>query len=76
MCCKIWVWEPTSNHSKRRMQMKLTPPKAITFWISIVLGLLGLLSQIGILAVLPIAAFWLLFIGFVLLVLALLIKGL
>ena len=56
--------------------MKLTPPKAITFWISIVLGLLGLLSQVGILAVLPIAAFWLLFIGFVLLVLGLLVKGL
>jgi hypothetical protein len=58
------------------MQMKLTPPKMITFWIAIVLALLGLLSQIGILAVIPIAGFWLLFIGFVLLVLGLLIKGL
>jgi hypothetical protein len=58
------------------MQMKLTPPKMITFWIAIVLALLGLLSHIGILAVLPIAAFWLLFIGFVLLVLGLLVKGL
>ncbi|GAB1471377.1 hypothetical protein MASR2M66_22550 [Chloroflexota bacterium] len=56
--------------------MKLTPPKNITFWISVVLGLLGLLSELGIFSLLPIAAFWLLFIGFVLLVLALMVKGL
>jgi len=58
------------------MKMKLTPPKNITFWISVVLGLLGLLSELGIFSLLPIAAFWLLFIGFVLLVLALMVKGL
>jgi len=58
------------------MQMKLTPPKMITFWISILLGLLGLLSQLAIFTAIPIAAFWLLFIGFVLLVLGLLVKGL
>ena len=56
--------------------MKLTPPKEITFWIAVVLGILGLLAEIGTLSVLPIAAFWLLFIGFVLLVLGLLVKGL
>ena len=58
------------------MNIKLTPPKQITFWIAIVLGVLALLSQLGSLTVLPIAAFWLLFIGFVFLVLALLVKGL
>jgi hypothetical protein len=56
--------------------MKLTPPKEITFWIAVVLGLLGLFSEIGVFTLLPIAAFWLLFIGFALLVLALLVKGL
>lgn len=56
--------------------MKLTPPKNITFVISVVLGLLGLLSELGIFALLPIAAFWLLFLGFLLLVLGLLVKGL
>jgi hypothetical protein len=56
--------------------MKLTPPKMITFWISIVLGLLGLLAELGVLAILPISAFWLLFFGFLLLVLALMVKGL
>ena len=56
--------------------MKLTPPKEITFWIAVVIGLLGLLSELKVLTVLPIAAFWLLFIGFLLLVLGLLVKGL
>jgi hypothetical protein len=58
------------------MNLKLTPPKEITFWIAVVLGLLALLSQLGTLTVLPIAAFWLLFIAFALLVVALLVKGL
>ena len=57
------------------MNLKLTPPKEITFWIAVVLGLLGLLSFLHVLT-LPIAAFWLLFIGFALLVVALLVKGL
>ena len=56
--------------------MKLTPPKTITFWISIVLGVLGFL---GVLVAIPFVstyAFWFLFVGFVLLVLGLLVKGL
>jgi hypothetical protein len=58
------------------MNIKLTPPKEITFWIAVALGLLGLLSFLGILTSLPIEAFWLVFIGFALLVVALLVKGL
>ncbi|HEY5983217.1 MAG TPA: hypothetical protein VIU38_07060 [Anaerolineales bacterium] len=55
--------------------MKLTPPKNITFWIAVVLGLLGLLVFLGALpAFLP--AFWLVFIGLALLAIALLVKGL
>ena len=57
------------------MNLKLTPPKEITFWIAVVLGLLGLFSFLGILA-LPIEAFWLAFLAFALLVVALLVKGL
>ncbi|MEP6896155.1 MAG: hypothetical protein ABI986_11155 [Chloroflexota bacterium] len=56
--------------------MKLTPPKEITFWIAVVLGLLGLFSFLGVFTLLPIAAFWLVFIGFALLVVALMVKGL
>jgi hypothetical protein len=56
--------------------MKLTPPKVITFWISVLLGVLGFVGKIVTVAVLTPYAFWFLFAGFVLLVLALLVKGL
>ncbi len=54
--------------------MKLTPPKRITFWIAVILAVLGLIGKfVGVLA--PFS-FWLVLAGFVLLVLGLLIKGL
>jgi len=56
------------------MNLHLTPPKEITFWIAVALGVLGLFSFLGVLS-LPIAAFWLVFIAFALLVVALLVKG-
>jgi hypothetical protein len=58
------------------MNLKLTPPKEITFWIAVALGVLGLFSFLGVFTLLPIEAFWLVFIGFALLVVALLVKGL
>jgi hypothetical protein len=54
--------------------MKLTPPKQITFWISVILGVLGLLGFV--IPFLAPFAFWLVFIGLALLVVALLVKGL
>ncbi|MBN2084288.1 MAG: hypothetical protein JW748_03620 [Anaerolineales bacterium] len=56
--------------------MKLTPPKNITFWISILLGVLGFLGAIVTIPLISTYAFWFLFAGFVLLVLGLLVKGL
>jgi hypothetical protein len=56
--------------------MKLTPPKNITFWVAVVLAFLALLSFTGTLTFLPIEAFWLAFAGLVLLIIALLVKGL
>ena len=56
--------------------MKLTPPKNITFWICVVLGFLGLLAFTGAFTLLPIDAFWLVFAGLVLLIVALLVKDL
>lgn len=56
--------------------MKLSAPKNVTFWIGVVVGLLGLLSQLAIFTLLPVPAFWLLFIGFVILVLGNIVKGL
>lgn len=56
--------------------MKLTPPKVVTFWISVILALLGLIFQVFTVAAISPYAFWFLFIGFVLLALGLLVKGL
>jgi hypothetical protein len=56
--------------------MRLTPPTQLTFWISVVLGLLGLLAETGSFSLLPISAFYLVFIGFLLLVLGNLVKNL
>jgi hypothetical protein len=55
--------------------MKLTPPKNMTFWISILLGLLGFLGKVGVRVLAPFD-FWLVFIAYVLLVVALVVKGL
>lgn len=55
--------------------MKLSPPKTITYWVSVAFAVLGFLSQFGVLAFLPISGFWLLAIGFIILALSLLIKG-
>jgi hypothetical protein len=57
--------------------MKLSTPKMITFWIAVVLGVLGLLGKL--VPSLPLVgafAFWFLFVGFVLLVLGLMLNGL
>ena len=57
--------------------MNLTPPKVITFWISVALGLLGLLGNFGILgAAFAGFAFWLTFLGFALLAVSLMVEGL
>jgi hypothetical protein len=56
--------------------VKLTPPKKITFWISVVLAGLGLLGKLGAVAALAANDFWLVFVGFVLLAVALMVKGL
>jgi hypothetical protein len=57
--------------------MKLTPPKVITFWIAVLLGVLGLIGYLA--PKTPIIGpfgFWLVFVGWLLLVLGLLVKGL
>jgi len=56
--------------------MKLTPPKVITFWIAVILGLLGFFGHLTTIPLVSAYDFWFLFAGFVLLVLGLLVKGL
>lgn len=62
--------------SQRRMQMKLTPPKAVTFWIAVVLGLLAFLGTLVAIPFVSANAFWVMFVAWALLVLGLLVKGL
>ena len=47
--------------------MKLSAPRNITFWIAVVLAVLGVLATITTIPVLSGFAFWLVVIGFVLL---------
>jgi len=56
--------------------MKLTPPKVITWWIAVILGILALIGHLNVISGLNPFAFWLALIGLALLVLATLIKGL
>jgi predicted membrane channel-forming protein YqfA (hemolysin III family) len=56
--------------------MKLSAPKAITFWIAVILAALGVLASLGIIASLSSYAFWLVVAGFVLLALGNLLKDL
>jgi len=57
--------------------MNLSQPKVITFWIAVVLAVLGLIAYLGVLPVLEASyAFWLVLIGFIVLALGNLLKGL
>jgi len=56
--------------------MRLTPPKTATFWVSVAIAILGWLGRFGIIGALSGYAFVLVSIAFILLALALLVKGL
>jgi threonine/homoserine/homoserine lactone efflux protein len=58
------------------MNLKLSAPKVVTFWIAVILALLGVLSSQGFLSGFADYAFWLVVAGFVLLALATLFKDL
>lgn len=56
--------------------MKLTPPKKWVFWVSVALGLLGLIGNFASIPFVSAFAFWFVFAGLALLVAGLTIKGL
>ncbi len=56
--------------------MKLTPPKVVTWWVAVILGVLALLGYTNTIAGLSQYAFWLAFAGLVLLVIACLVRDL
>jgi hypothetical protein len=55
--------------------MKLSAPKQITFWIAVILAVLGVLGTLVTLPVLSGFAFWLVVIGFIVLALGNLLEG-
>ncbi len=56
--------------------MKLSAPKITTWWIAVILGILGVLAKLVTIPVLSGIAFWLVVAGLVLLILATLLKDL
>jgi hypothetical protein len=58
--------------------MRLTPPATATWIIALVFGVLGMLAQQGIFRIpgLDVSPFWMVAIGYVLLLVAPLVKGL
>jgi hypothetical protein len=58
--------------------MKLFTPKASTWWIAVVLGVLGILLHLGVLTIAGLSgfAFWLVAIAFILLALGTMLKSL
>jgi hypothetical protein len=55
--------------------MKLSKPKVVTFWIAVILAALGVLASLVTIPVLSGFAFWLVVIGFIVLALGNLVKG-
>jgi hypothetical protein len=56
--------------------MRLNAPKVVVFWIAVILAVIGFLSFLGIIPIAATTGFWALVIGFVLLALGTLLKGL
>ena len=55
--------------------MKLSAPKAIVFWVAVVLAVVALLMAVGVLNITFIGAVWVALIAFLLLALGNLLKG-
>jgi hypothetical protein len=55
--------------------MQLTPPTQITWVISVILVILGLIAHLGLIPALSAVAFWMVFIAALLLILAAVLKG-
>jgi hypothetical protein len=56
--------------------MKLSAPQVITWWIALIVGVIGIIAHLVTIPVLTGFSFWLVAIAFVLLILATLLKGL
>lgn len=57
------------------MKLKLSAPKNITFWVAVVLALIGLIAFFGVIPGFGVYSFWLVLVGFVVLALGNTMKG-
>jgi hypothetical protein len=55
--------------------MRLSAPYVVTFWIAVILAVIGVLAFLGTFPGLSAYAFWLVVVGFVILALGNLLKG-
>jgi hypothetical protein len=62
--------------NKKGIEMRLTPPKNITFWVAVILVVLGILGKITTIPVLTPYSWWFVLVGFIVLMLGNLVKGL
>ena len=56
--------------------MRLSAPQRVTWWVAVIVGVIGLLMGLGALSVAGISAFWVMVIAWLILVFATLLKGL
>lgn len=58
--------------------MRLTPPKQVTWWVTVILAVVALLIQLGSFSIpgLTIAPFWLMALAFAILAVATIVAGL
>jgi nicotinamide riboside transporter PnuC len=61
---------------KEKKNMKLSKPKVITWWIAVILGVIGILATLTPIPAISEYAFWFVAAGFVLLALATALKDL
>jgi hypothetical protein len=55
--------------------MRLTPPKNITFWVAVILVVLGVIGKLTTVPILTPYSWWFVFIGFIVLMLGNLVRG-
>jgi hypothetical protein len=71
----VTIGSINSAFYQRRYHMRLSAPKKATWWIAVIVGVVGILANFVTIPVLSGFAFWLVVIGFVLLALGTYLKG-
>jgi len=56
--------------------MKLSAPKNITFWVAVILGVLGFVGKLVTIPMVSANSFWFVFVGFIVLVVGVFFKDL